>query len=85
MRTTIRLDEQLLKEIKQFAAQSGQTLTAIIEASLREMLSRRKAQPQRRRTRLPTDGKGGVRPGVNLSNSAELYDLMDGIDDLDRR
>lgn len=41
MRTTIRLDEKLLKEAKRQAAESGMTLTAIIEDSLRERLARR--------------------------------------------
>ncbi|NJN52832.1 MAG: ribbon-helix-helix protein, CopG family, partial [Gammaproteobacteria bacterium] len=40
MRTTIRLDEKLLKEAKRQAAESGMTLTAIIEESLRERLAR---------------------------------------------
>jgi hypothetical protein len=40
MRTTIRLDDDLLLEIKQLAARSGKTLTSVIEDALREMLAR---------------------------------------------
>jgi hypothetical protein len=83
MRTTIRLEEELLKQVRQLAAQTGQTMTSIIENALREMLSRRNTPPKRRRVRLITDGKGGLRPGVNLDNMSELYDLMDGINDPD--
>lgn len=37
MRPTIRLDDQLLKEAKQLAAQSGRSLTSVIEDALREI------------------------------------------------
>lgn len=41
MRTTIRLDDALLLEVKREAAETGMTLTAVIEESLRERLARR--------------------------------------------
>ena len=37
MRTTIRLDDRLLAEAKQYAAESGRTLTGLIEDALREV------------------------------------------------
>lgn len=36
MRTTVRLDPQLLGEAKRMAAETGKTLTSIIEDALRE-------------------------------------------------
>jgi predicted transcriptional regulator len=39
MRTTIRIDDQLLKKAKQLAARSGKSLTSIIEDALRESLA----------------------------------------------
>lgn len=80
MRTTIRLDDQLLAEAKQLAAQTGRTLTAVIEDALREVLSRRKHNTNKERVRLPRCGEGGLRPGVNLDNNAELLDLTEGTD-----
>lgn len=78
MRTTIRLDDELLKEAKRQAAESGKTLTAIIEESLRERLSRGKAQPAReRRIKLKTTGRGGLLPGIDLDDSAALMEIMD--------
>jgi hypothetical protein len=71
------LDDDLLRKVKQLAAQTGRTLTAVIEDSLRETLSRRKDRKNRQRVRLITSGEGGLRPGVRLDNSAELWDLMD--------
>lgn len=83
MRTTIRLDDQLLIAAKKLAAERGTTLTAIIEDTLREALSRRKPPRRRRRFRLPTFGHGGTRPNVDLDNSAALLDLMEGLDGAD--
>lgn len=79
MRTTIRLDEKLLREAKRLAAESGTTLTALIEESLRERIARKKAGTRARSpVRLHTAGKGGVRPGVDLDDTASLIDLMEG-------
>lgn len=78
MRTTIRLDDALLAEAKQLAARTGRTLTSVIEEALRESLAQRRRRPQRAPVELPTDGEGGVRPGVDLDDSASLLDLMEG-------
>jgi len=80
MRTTVRLEEQLLKEAKRAAVDSGITLTQLIEDSLREKLARRQTTAKRRRVTLPTFKGHGVRPGVDLSDSAALLDLMEGTD-----
>lgn len=77
MRTTIRLDDQLMAEIKQLAAQTNRSLTAVITDSLREMLSRRLRLAERPPVRLPTFAGNGLLPGVDLDDSAELLDLMD--------
>ncbi len=78
MRTTIRLDEKLLKEAKRQAAEAGVTLTAIIEESLRERLARKHALTKSRQpARLHVTGRGGVRAGVDLDDSASLIDLME--------
>ncbi len=59
---------------KRQAAEAGITLTAIIEESLRERLARRTTRV-REPVRLHVAGKGGVRPGVDLDDSASLFDL----------
>jgi hypothetical protein len=76
MRTTIRLDEALLKEAKALAARTGGTLTQLIEDSLREALARR-GTPERVRVELPVF-RGRVRPGVNLDSMSDLLDTMEG-------
>lgn len=80
MRTTIRLDDQLLAEAKELALQTDRTLTAVIEDALREVLSRRRDVGEHPRIALMRDGEGGPRPGVNISSNAELLERMDDAD-----
>jgi hypothetical protein len=80
MRTTIRLDDQLLRDAKAVAAQTGRTLTEVIEDALRESLSRRKKGGSRKQVILPTFRGNGLLPGVDLDDSAALLDLMDRAD-----
>jgi hypothetical protein len=78
MRTTIRLDEQLLREAKRHALETGRTLTAVIEDALRESLSRRRDAPNRAPIRLRTFRGGGLQPGVDLDDSVALRERMEG-------
>ncbi len=81
MRTTIRLDDELLAQAKQYAARTGQTLTAVIEDALRQALARRPDDSPRKPVRLTTVGGRGPLPGVDLDDSAALLDLMEAGDD----
>jgi hypothetical protein len=77
MRTTVRLDDRLIKEAKVRAAEQGITLTQLIDESLRERLAARPRRMTAEAFRLPTYGEGGIRPGVNLDDNRALRDLMD--------
>ncbi|HEV2008147.1 MAG TPA: CopG family transcriptional regulator [Burkholderiales bacterium] len=77
MRTTVRFDERLLAEAKKRAAETGQTLTSVLEDALRETLARRSARAQRKPVRLKTVKGNGIRPGVDLDDTAALLDLME--------
>lgn len=77
MRTTVRLDPQLLNAAKQHALETGSTLTALLEQALRETLARRAAPPRLRRPRLKTFDGGGLLPGISLDHSADLRDRME--------
>ena len=79
MRTTIRLADSLLLEAKREATRCGVTLTAVIEESLRARLARTNDEP-RTRVRLTTTGRGGLRSGIDLDDSAALLDVMDGME-----
>jgi len=77
MRTTIRLDDELLQQVKLHAAEQGTTLTALIEGALREKLSRGTPDQKRNRITLLTVDGPGLMPGVDLDDSATLLDLME--------
>lgn len=77
MRTTVRLDDQLLADAKAHAARTGQTLTSIIEDALRLVLARHNHHAPRENVELKTVGGSGVQPGVDLDDSAGLLDLVE--------
>jgi Arc/MetJ family transcription regulator len=77
MRTTIRLDDELLADAKHLALRTGRTLTAVIEDALREALARADAAPAARPFKLITFSGNGVKPGVDLDDSAALLDRME--------
>jgi hypothetical protein len=77
MRTTIRLDGDLLRQAKRRALETGRTLNAVIEDALRAALQTRRG-PAKRPVELPVSGTGGTLPGVDLDHTAALYDIMDG-------
>lgn len=77
MRTTIRLDDELLTAVKQLANERGQTMTAVIEDALREVIARREQAGAKTAVALITVGGQGLQPGVDLDDSASLLDLME--------
>lgn len=77
MRTTIRIDDDLLREAKESAAASHRTLTELVQDALRETLTRRRAGQARGRVTLLTVKGRGPRAGVDLDDSAALLDHMD--------
>jgi hypothetical protein len=78
MRTTVRLDDDLLRQAKALAARTGRTLTAVIEDGLRETLARHRRRQERPAVALPTFKGKGLRPGVDLDDTAGLFDILDG-------
>jgi len=71
--------------LKKLAAESGTTLTALIQDALREALARRRRTPRTRRFELTTFGTGGLQAGVDLDDSAALLDLTERPAVSDRR
>ena len=78
MRTTLNIDDELLKQAKASAGREGRTLTSVVEDSLRESFARRQAARGRPPVDLPTfRGRGGVRPGVDLDDNASVRAMLD--------
>jgi hypothetical protein len=86
LRTTIRLEESLLERVKAEAARQNKTLTSLVEEGLYMVLKEAQKPVRRKKVVLPVSKcTGGTWPGVDISNSAELLDIMEGYLDPGRR
>ena len=75
MRTTISIDDGLLKTAKARADERGTTLGALVEDGLRQILMMIEEAPEVGPP-LPVHHGGGFLPGVDLTSNAALYDAM---------
>jgi hypothetical protein len=76
MRTTLNLDDDLMRAIKRHAAETGRTVTSLVESALREFLG----QAGRKRHSCALDWvlvEGGTQPGVDLTDRDALIDHME--------
>jgi hypothetical protein len=74
MKTTLVIDDQVMKRLKQEAARQGKTISALVESALRMLLT--KNAPQLRLRPLPEfDGQGSL---VDISDRDALYHAMEG-------
>jgi hypothetical protein len=78
MKTTIRLDDGLLRRATAAAAVSGRSLTDLIVDAIRAALAPRTSPA--RVMELPTYKGRGLQPGVDLDDAASLLDVMNGPD-----
>lgn len=75
MKTTVNLNDELLRRAKRHAAKHGRTLTSVLEEALRELLARGGARKPFSLD-LPTV-KGDRPPRVDPADRSALYDAMD--------
>lgn len=78
MRTTISLDDELLRRAKLEAADRGTTLSGVIADALRSDLER--VQPRQRVepfAMVTFFGKGGSHPDVDIDDNSALRDILD--------
>ena len=77
MRTTLDLEDQLLRLARRKAAEEGRTLTAVIEEALRVLLHRppRSGRPFRLRW---VTRRGTRPPAVDVADRDALYERLDG-------
>lgn len=74
-RTTLAVEDQLLRLLKKRAAEDGRTLQAVVNDLLRRAL----LNPARRGYRFGLQGwQAQEQPGVDLLDRDKLFDLMDG-------
>jgi Ribbon-helix-helix protein, copG family len=82
MRTTLDLNDELMRQVKHRAADEGLTLRELFEQALRAHLSRRLQSSRSYRLRWRAEG-GGLKSGVSpadFEHGATLRDLMDGLE-----
>jgi hypothetical protein len=78
-KTTLSIDDEVMRRVKERAARDGITMSQFVETALRRLLD----EPQRPRkpVKLPTFSMG--EPLVDISNKEALYELLD--EDLGRK
>lgn len=77
VRTTIRLPDDLYRQVRVGAAAGGETLTSFIENALRAALARQHESPPSEPYRVEPFRGDGVQPGVDLDDNAALLEVMD--------
>ena len=76
MRTTLDVDDRILRLAKQRAAEDGETLTRVVEKALQGYLqpAARRGKPFRLKLLIK---KGRPVPGVNWDDRDSLYERME--------
>ena len=80
MRTTITLDDRLLERLKKRAAESGTSVSRVVERAVRLLLQSPAPQQQPEHFVLVTFGEGGRFTPLNIDKTAALMEA----DDIDR-
>ena len=76
MKTTLNIDDTLMRRLQEEAARRGTTVSSLVEAGIRLVLDERaEAETERARTKLPIWRSGGLL--VDVSNRDELYRVME--------
>ncbi|MHB8873853.1 MAG: type II toxin-antitoxin system VapB family antitoxin [Myxococcaceae bacterium] len=78
MRTTIELNDELLRKAKRRAADLGTTLRDVVEQALRSLLEAQNKRPRGYTLKWKARG-GGTQPGVSFEDWNALRDRMDGV------
>ena len=77
-KTTLNIDEVTMQRLREEAARRNVTMSALVEAGIRKILSEDNFSATRRKAtvpNLPRWNSGGFK--VDVSNREELYDFLD--------
>jgi hypothetical protein len=77
MRTTISIEDGLLRAAKQRGLERNMTLGGVIEDALRTVLDPSRARDAERVPLPMSKRRGGTRPGVDVADGVRLRDVMD--------
>ena len=76
MKTTLNLDDQVLRRAKERARSDGITLTQFVETALRTLLMAQETHKRSFKLELPTV-QGSRPPSVDIFDREALYEVMD--------
>jgi len=76
VRTTLNISDDLLAEAKVLAVRTHRSIGAVVDDALRVLLRRDEPDAAASTWTFPTNGAGGLQPGVNLDDSEALADLL---------
>lgn len=76
MRTTVNISDDLLAEARVIAARSRRSLGDVVDDALRLMFGQHRRDSTPTKWTFPTDGAGGLQPGVNLADKQALAELL---------
>jgi hypothetical protein len=77
--TTLRVHDALLRRAKAYARRHDLTLITVIERALASYLANADVSAtQPTPVELPSFGRGGPRPGIDLDDTSALIDIMNG-------
>jgi hypothetical protein len=77
MRTTLTLDDDLARRLRQIARASGQSLKKVINEAIRRGLSLGEAPPPNIEPFVVTPQACGFRPGIDPARLNQLYDELE--------
>lgn len=75
MRTTIRIDDELYRRVRQVADRTDRTIGEVIEDAIQ--LAFRPTRDDQPISDLPVHGGSGVMPGVDLTSNRSIAEAMD--------
>ena len=76
MRTTLNIDSEVMALVKRRAAESGKTITEIVEQALRKEVAGNAPRTERFVLRWSTVA-GRTEPGIDLADRDSLYGAME--------
>jgi hypothetical protein len=77
MRTTLTIDDQLAKELKDLAHRTGKPFKEVVNDTLRGGLQEKRAPRSSKPYRLKTVSLGGVLGGLNLDKALSIADALE--------
>jgi hypothetical protein len=75
MKTTLVIDDKVLRQLRREAARQGRTISELVEAALRAFLERKDAAPKALPPLPSFDGGGAY---VDVADRDALYQAMEG-------